>query len=888
MQSKCGKTCTTFLGAVFTWWNSQKMQTLRVVSLGHFQLMSSILGSFPELNVQTAAAKASPVAPAAEISNMSNSSTPDAYVKQFKLALNDAADKVSNLNIEFIDQIACFIGSRHFGRLVYPTVTAIALLLVADIVPRIFRRATRGKRITQHAANLVAQIRIHMSRAQLKIIFLVYPALTMTVMRTFVCKEFAQDDQGNPTQWLVDDTTIQCEMFTAHDVIPTNMAAAAAAPYAFLFAYSWLMVIVVVIGFPALLLYKLWAWRYPFDRMYIIDEDGRENPTPEALKELSSIMIFRAKFWFMVILDMFFKFVIVSCIGVMFQSYQVAGACMAVLCCALIMGFFAFFQPYLDNCGNQLAVVSYGSLLAAFISALTDKMEGDGYEGHFVNVHFKRMLFVTWLLPYVLALIMAAGVPHYLMNIVNRYRRRRCCSKAGSKNAKLHQIRTSTREEEKYIKRVNSAFTSEHKRGLYILTTIESLLPIVRKVIHAARTYAKHVRKTATSTTAKVSKSNPKRLQRKQSNQRTTFKPWDENKDGAATLAVAEALNGRLHSMIQAFSNGGGGKLGVRGGEDPLGVANKFMAVRSGGNDGENDGGNDADAQARVRSLTGNYRPLYWHHFIDVENAACKLSEIAFPHTDRCAVKAKNEEKGKLGFIRKSFAKRHLLCEKSVMKQLQRIQEETRAAKAVSTSNSWSILRRAVQKGSGGEKKKKDDSVCGKYAHPSITDIITWREVIVAMLKPKTDFGWHKSHEAEVIDEKEGVGGAGEGMEGGEGINEVGGTDRMEREMNGIDITVEGNLSVDGKETKTALRLGNLTAETNIEIDVNSDFTHEELSTPQTPRTRRHEELSADMKQLGHAALSTHMEWAESECSRSFSEVGDHMESDDHTDSDEY
>ena len=125
-------------------------------------------------------------------------------------------------------------------------------------------------------------------------------------------------------------------------------------------------------------------------------------------------------------------------------------------------------------------------------------------------------------------------------------------------------------------------------------------------------------------------------------------------------------------------------------------------------------------------------------------------------------------------------------------------------------------------------------------------------------------------------------------MEGMEGINEVGGTDRMEREMNGIDITVEGNLSVDGKETKTALRLGNLTAETNIEIDVNSDFTHEELSTPQTPRTRRHEELSADMKQLGHAALSTHMEWAESECSRSFSEVGDHMESDDHTDSDEY
>jgi len=53
-------------------------------------------------------------------------------------------------------------------------------------------------------------------------------------------------------------------------------------------------------------------WRHPFDRMYFVDEDGREKPTLEALDQISTIVKFRSGVWFMAIVDMFFKFWMVS------------------------------------------------------------------------------------------------------------------------------------------------------------------------------------------------------------------------------------------------------------------------------------------------------------------------------------------------------------------------------------------------------------------------------------------------------------------------------------------------------------------------------------------------------------------------------------------------
>ena len=51
----------------------------------------------------------------------------------------------------------------------------------------------------------------------------------------------------------------------------------------------------------------------------------------------------------------------------------------------------ATFLRYLYDGGNYLSVASYGSLLAAFTAALTEKLEIDEYSGYQVTIHFKNV-----------------------------------------------------------------------------------------------------------------------------------------------------------------------------------------------------------------------------------------------------------------------------------------------------------------------------------------------------------------------------------------------------------------------------------------------------------------------------------------------------------------
>ena len=168
--------------------------------------------------------------------------------------------------------------------------------------------------------------------------------------------------------------------------------------------------------------------------------------------------------------------------------------------------------------------------------------------------------------------------------------------------------------------------------------------------------------------------------------------------------------------MIEAFSNGGRGDM-------------------------------DSGDPTRASSLTGNYRPLVWSHFIGVETAARRLSKIAFPMTDMCHRLALRVAKGKPGFVRTSFAERHLLWEKPVMVQLQRVQNESRRAANAKKHTAASANEGRQEKMARTEGKDGKEKTCGEAVdatHPNIHDIHRWREVIVAMLKPQTDFGWHR------------------------------------------------------------------------------------------------------------------------------------------------
>ena len=693
VQSKRSKACIAAVGSALEWWRSMKSQTLRAVIITHFQLMSSLKVSFPEMGVRDAADEI-----------FSNGT-----VSIFKEALNDATGTVSSLNVAVLEYIGCFVGPRHESRLIYTTVTAIGLLLAAGLIPWAFRRATSGKRIAQHDSNFIAAVEHYCLEGQLILIFLVYPALTTTIMRTFVCQEYAQDDQGNPTKWLVDDTVVQCDFSMGGAVAAATAAVAGetssnttakmtaavvgATPYVLLYAYSWAMVIIVVLGFPTIVYIRLWSWRHPFDRMYFIDEDGREKPTPEALTHLYTIVMFRSGVWAMSIVDMFFKFLLVSFIGVLFQSHQIAGLCVAGLCCAPIIAFFALKRPYLYTGGNYLSVASYFALLAAYIGALTEKLEYDKYDGwrqtqeEFGNfqltAHFKNLLFITWLLPYIIAFADLVNAPKCSMRVVAHCRRRGGLCKLRGKDGRRAGVHKSKRDESGLHHATAAAFRSDHKRGVHILSIFQSLLPIVGKVVHAAGVYAKHVR------AIQKQHKQHKTAQQNKRNTKQTFgfrrRPaWDENNDTEATLAIAKELDVLLHSMIKAFSNGGSGEQG--------------------------DNGDVMEGKVRGVTLIGNYQPLYWRHFIDVETAARKLSKAAFPRTDVCHLRAQSGETGKPGCVRKSFVKRHLLWSNPITEQLQRIQEESRRTSATSSN----------------EAEAADASSSKEHAHPSMRDIATW------------------------------------------------------------------------------------------------------------------------------------------------------------------
>lgn len=381
---------------------------------------------------------------------------------------------------------------------------------------------------------------------------------------------------------------------------------------------------------------------------------------------------------------------IVSFLGVVFQDHQFAGVCVAVLCCASIMAFFAFREPYLYSGGNVLSVVSYGSLLASYIGALTRKLESDEYTGFLASSDFKNLLFIAWLLPFMVWGADTINVHHYVTKIISRCRRR------GHLCSGKEDDRKNTVQKKNTTSHINATFTTEYKRGIHVLSTLQSLLPIVQGVSHAARAHSTFVRAQQNihhrlNKAIKKKNKSTRRFSKRPSSSRSA---WDAKHDGAKTLAIAEDLDAHIRSMIEAFTNGG----------------------RESCEHG--DAEHTEDKEKRASSLTGNYRPLFWRHFIGVEIIACKLSQIAYPITDVDYRIAKSAWlKVKIGCVRTSFITRQMLWDTPVAEQLRHIQRAT----------------------SRFEGKEMED----RCTHPSMKDIRTWREVLVAILKPNTDFGWH-------------------------------------------------------------------------------------------------------------------------------------------------
>ena len=181
-------------------------------------------------------------------------STESAAIAALQESVNAVTAAFSNINVAVFDIFACFVGARHGKQLVYTTTTVLGIMIVASILPWVLSHAIRRKNVTHHDSNTIAAFKGFALKGQLLLVFLLYPALTTTIMRTFVCKEYAQDNTGNPTLWLVDDTTVHCD---TSPLVGTG-GVETIRPYTFLYAYGLCMVVMIVIGFPAFLFYRLW------------------------------------------------------------------------------------------------------------------------------------------------------------------------------------------------------------------------------------------------------------------------------------------------------------------------------------------------------------------------------------------------------------------------------------------------------------------------------------------------------------------------------------------------------------------------------------------------------------------------------------------------------
>ena len=143
LRSKRSEVCIAAVSSVIEWWRSMKSQTLRAVVITHFQLMSSLKVSFPDMDVSD------PAGDAAVVETASNST-----MGVFKEALNEATGTVASLNVAILEYIGCFVGPRHASRLIYSTMTAIGLLLAASMVPWALRRAIHGYVLPRTPPNL--------------------------------------------------------------------------------------------------------------------------------------------------------------------------------------------------------------------------------------------------------------------------------------------------------------------------------------------------------------------------------------------------------------------------------------------------------------------------------------------------------------------------------------------------------------------------------------------------------------------------------------------------------------------------------------------------------------------------------------------------------------
>ena len=384
--NKCRKRISRFKG----YFDSGRVKAIKIVLITHFQLISSVPRAFPQFqeaeavmlnrlnNVSLAGADPSLHGLGGSVSGILGAA---------RNLLEPALDVIGNINLNALQIWSCAMGPRHITKMVLLTGTIIVVVGLLAVLPTCLRACVRFQNKQNHRKQndhnhddhasprkdccrithrQISQASMWSTRLVIGITFLTYPFITTSVLRTFVCTDFA-DPSGDARQWLADDTFVQCSLNADGMALGEGFNSS----YWFGFIYASVMVGVLVIGLPLFVLRTVWVMRFPYNKMHIPNEDGHlvaSEAGKDTVGSLATVM--KPSFWYSIVVDMIIKLVLTSGLGTYFARSQNAGVAMAAIVCALGALYYVAAQPYVHTRANVLGGISYISLASVYLSSI--------------------------------------------------------------------------------------------------------------------------------------------------------------------------------------------------------------------------------------------------------------------------------------------------------------------------------------------------------------------------------------------------------------------------------------------------------------------------------------------------------------------------------------
>jgi hypothetical protein len=377
------------LARLYDWYGSTKTQTLKVVLITYFQLVSSIPRSFPLVaGASTTEGEhegAGPTSSAVVGDSISNSTGP---LDSMKVALEPALDFVGNLNVQALDVIQCLIGPRYIDRLIFCAAiilgsicvfwSAVLLLhLCACMCGRTCTRLAVSAKVTALHAQHVA------TTASIQILFLLYPMACGVILRTWLCD--AYNVNGEPRRFMADDKFVECS----------------SAEYKLTAAIAAALVVVIIIGMPVMQYVMLHRWHEPFECLFVPTEEGHLVPSEHGNDVLGPLyVLYKPRFYLWALADAAVKLVFTGVLGVVFKDAQSAGLIVSAIMCVGLGFITAVLRPFAHLPGNYIVLATYAAIMANCAEAVA--AYNKGHTGHVKDLHsvLETITLVLYVLPF--------------------------------------------------------------------------------------------------------------------------------------------------------------------------------------------------------------------------------------------------------------------------------------------------------------------------------------------------------------------------------------------------------------------------------------------------------------------------------------------------------